>query len=337
MRVLFYSAKKFEIPYLDKSNHLHLEVGYTDKPLKLETAQLAKGYDCISVFVNDDVSNHVLAELKLFGVKFIAVRAAGYDNVDVHEAETLGIRVANVPAYSPYAVAEHAIALILTLARQITIADKQVHRYDFSLEQLVGFNLHGKTVGIIGTGSIGSITARILRGFGCEVIAYDIVQSEQLQKEHNVSYCTLNELCLKSDIISIHTPLNRFTHHLLNRGLFSIMKKGVMIVNTARGGVVNTSDLIEFIHKGVIGSYGGDVYEKERDVFLFDHSLHGISDPILTELLSMKNVLITPHQAFATYEALSEIADTTFYNITEWNAGGRPENELTHKLSLIAH
>jgi D-lactate dehydrogenase len=337
MKILVYSAKDFEIPFLRKANLLHLDLDFTDKPLNSHTSSLSKGYDCISVFTNDDASTHVLRELQLFGVKYIAARSAGYDNIDLSEAESLGMHVANVPEYSPYAVAEHAAALILALNRKIAIADGQVHDHNFTLGNLVGFDLHKKTVGLIGTGRIGSIMARIMHGFGCELLAYDINPSNEISKKYDVRFCSLNEVCLRSDIISIHTPLNNQTRHLLNENMFSIMKKGVMIINTARGAVVDTVDLLKYLNNGIIGAYGADVYENERGIFFFDHSAKGIEDTMLKQLLSKRNVLITPHQGFATYEALVNIADTTFYNILEWASGATPENELTHKAAGLTY
>jgi D-lactate dehydrogenase len=200
MRILVFSAKEFEIPYLNKANHIHFDVEYTDKQLNIESAVLAKGFDCISIFTNDDASAHVLRELHLFGVNYIAVRAAGFDNVDINEAESLGMQVANVPEYSPYSIAEHAVGMLLTLVRKITTANEQVHSHNFSLNKLIGFDLHGKRVGLIGTGRIGGIMAKILDGFGCEILAYDVEPSQELSNKYGVRYCTLNELSLMSDV-----------------------------------------------------------------------------------------------------------------------------------------
>ena len=337
MRIFVYSAKDFEIPYLKKANLLHFDLAFTDKSLNISTTSLSKGYDCICVFTNDDASAQVLRELHSLGVKYIAARSAGYDNIDLLEAEILGMRVANAPEYSPYAVAEHAVALILALNRKLVISNDQVHNHNFALGNLVGFDLHGKTVGLIGTGRIGSVMAQIMHGFGCELLAYDINPSGELSKKYGIRFCSLNEVCLRSDIVSIHTPLNQHTKYILNENTFSIMKKGVMIINTARGGVVHTGDLLKYLDKGIIGAYGADVYENERGIFFFDHSDKGIQDKMLKELLQKKNVLITPHQAFATSEALASIADITFYNILEWAAGATPENELNQKTSVITY
>jgi D-lactate dehydrogenase len=289
------------------------------------------------VFTNDDVSAPVLRELQTFGIKYIAARSAGYDNIDLFEADILGMHVANVPGYSPYAVAEHAVALILALNRKLISSNEQVHDHNFTIGNLIGFDLHKKTVGIIGTGKIGSVMAHIMHGFGCEILAYDIHPSNDLAKKYDVRYCSLNEVCLRSDIISIHTPLNQLTRYLFNESTFAIMKKGVMIINTARGAVVDTGDLLKYLDKGIIGSYGADVYENERGIFFVDHSAKGIQDKTLKQLLAKKNVLITPHQGFATYEALVNIADITFYNILEWAAGATPDNELNQKTSVITY
>jgi D-lactate dehydrogenase len=336
MKVLFYSAKNFEIPYYDAANHTHIDLVYTNARLSLNTVNLSKGYKYISVFTADDVSAEVLKQLYLHGVTHIAVRAAGFDNVDLEAANELGIHVANVPEYSPYSVAEHAITLMLALNRKIVTANEQVHLHNFKLDNLVGFDLHGKTVGIIGTGRIGKITAKILHGFGCNLMGYDIVPDHRLEDEYNLRYCSLHELCLRSDIITVHTPLNAGTRYLLNRKLFSVMKKGVMIINTSRGAVVKTDDLITFLENGIIGACGMDVYEYEKGLFFYDHSKEQLNDEKLLKLLSMKNVLVTSHQAFATYEALTNIAETTFYNLLEWNAGLCTENELTTFRSLIS-
>lgn len=337
MRVLVYSAKDFEIPYLKKANLLHFDLDFTDKSLNISTTSLARGFDCVCVFTNDDVSARVLRDLQSFGVKYIALRSAGYDNIDLLEAEILGMHVANAPGYSPYAVAEHAVALLLALNRKIVIANDQVHNHNFTLGNLIGFDLHKKTVGLIGAGRIGSVMARIMHGFDCDILAYDINPSAELSRKYNVRFCSLNEVCLRSDIISIHTPLNQLTRNILNEKLFCIMKKGVIIINTARGGVIHTADLLKYLDKGIIGGYAADVYEYEKGLFFFDHSKKGIQDKMLKQLLQNTNVIITPHQAFATSEALENIAEITFYNILEWAAGATPDNELNQKTSVITY
>jgi D-lactate dehydrogenase len=336
MKILFYSSKDFEVPYINGANKTHMQVQFTSQQLSRETAHLARGFECISVFTADDASQEVIRLLQLEGVRYIAIRAAGYDNVDLSEAERVGIRVANVPGYSPYSIAEHAVAMILALDRKLVLAHQQVHAHNFTLENLVGFDLHQKTAGIIGTGKIGGIAARILHGFGCHLLGYDIEENDELKQDLNLRYCSLEELCRESDIITLHIPLNEKTRNLINKDLLSIMKKGVMIINTARGAVVNTQDILTFLQNKTIRAYGMDVYEKERGVFFFDHSEKHVNDPVLEQFLSMDNVLLTPHQGFATREALNNIADTTFYNILEWQSGLTPENELTSQHRLIS-
>lgn len=331
MKILCYSTKKFEHAYLRSANNNLYPIEFVEQTLSTETVYLSKGFDCISVFTADDVSAGIVEKLHDNGVRFIAVRAAGYDNIDMVRATKLGFRVANVPAYSPYAIAEFAIGMMLAMNRKLIQANEQVHHYDFTLDRLVGFDLHQKTVGIIGTGVIGAIVATILHGFGCRLLGYDIIEKEELKKRLQVKYTSLERLCNESDIITIHTPLNDKTTYLVNKSILMEMKKGVMIINTSRGGVVNTADLIEFLDSGKIGYYGMDVYEKERGIFFFDHSGSELNDPMLERLMAMRNVLITPHQAFATHKALTNIADTTFYNISCWDENKITKNELLPK------
>ena len=329
MKTLFYSTKNFEKPYLDKSGKDFHQLDFITEALTEETASKAKGYEAVSIFAGDDASAPVLNKLKEAGVEYIAIRAAGYDNTNIAEANRLKIRVANVPAYSPYAIAEHAVALILALNRKITQAREQVSNYNFTTGNLVGFDLHRKTVGIIGTGTIGSIFAGIMHGFGCRLLGYDLVEKPSLVKNYQLEYHTLETLCRESDIISIHTCLNESTRYMINQATISFMKPTVMIINTSRGGCVNTADVIDGIEKGKISFFGTDVYEKERGVFFYDYSGKDIPDPTLKKLLQLPNVLVTPHQAFATNEALTNIADTTFHNLRCWINQQRSENELT--------
>jgi D-lactate dehydrogenase len=328
MKTLIYSHKPFEKPYLQAANTKGYEVAVTTVPLTLDTSIKAKGFDAVSVFTADDVSSPVLEELHRNGVRYIAIRAAGYDNVDLAKAATLGMKVANVPAYSPYAIAEHALALVLALNRKLVTADRQVHRHDFRVDNLVGFDLHGKTVGIIGTGKIGSILVKMLHGFGCRLLGHDIIEIPELTEQYNLEYVTLDQLCRQADVISLHTGLTPATHYLINKELLAIMKKGVMLINTGRGGCVNTQDVIEYLENGHIGYYGADVYEREKGVFFLDWSGREMKDSMLQTLLQLPNVLITPHQAFATAEALTNIAATTFYNIDCWALGRLSVNEL---------
>lgn len=328
MKILFYSAKDFELEYLNQSNKRSFLVEFTEKPLSAATADFSRGFDCISVFTGDDVSSPVIEELYKSGVRFIAVRAAGYDNVDLVKAKEKGITVANVPDYSPYAIAEHAMALILALNRKLILSNRQVQCYNFKMNNLIGFDLHGKTAGVIGVGRIGAIMVKILRGFGCNILAYDIKQNEQLVRDNKLRYTDLDTLCRESDIISIHTCLTEQTKYIINAENIKLMKKGVMLVNTSRGACVNTADVLHYLENKHIGYFGTDVYEKERGVFFYDYSTRLLQDEMLKKLLNMPNVLVTPHQGFATAEALKNIAVTTFYNIECWADNFNSENEL---------
>jgi D-lactate dehydrogenase len=315
MKILFYSVKDFEEQYLRTANRNGYEIHFTANPLSINTIGMAQGYDIISIFTGDDASAQVLEYLHKAGIKFIAVRAAGYDNVDINKASELGIGVANVPEYSPYAIAEHALAMMMALNRKLIVANSQVHIQDFTVSRLIGFDMHGKTIGIIGTGKIGSTLIRLLQGFGCRLIAYDITESEELKSRCGVNYVPLNTLCRESDIISIHTCLTPSTKYMINEDMVRQMKPGVMLINTSRGACVNTKDVIYYLKNGHIGYYGADVYEKEKGLFFYDWSDKKLDDPMLKSLLALPNVLITPHQAFATVEALTNIATTTFLNI----------------------
>jgi D-lactate dehydrogenase len=329
MNIFIYSWKNFEQPYLAAANTAGYEIESTEAALSLQTASMANGFLAVCVFAGDDVSAPVLRELHRYGVRYIAIRAAGYDNVDLEKAAELGISVANVPAYSPYAIAEHAVALILALNRKLPLAAQQVQQHDFRVNKLVGFDLRGKMVGIIGTGKIGRIVAKILHGFGCRLLGYDIRESTELKNNYGLEYVDLSVLCRQSDIITIHTSLTSGTRYMINDSRIALMKKGVMLINTSRGACVNTQDLLQALEKGHIGYYGADVYENERGVFFYDWSKKELQDDHLQRLLALPDVLITPHQAFATREALTNIADTTFYNICCWEKGTRSKYELT--------
>jgi D-lactate dehydrogenase len=334
MKILFYSIKAFEKPFLIEANKNQHHLHFTEQPLSQETAYVAKGFDCVSLFTADDGSASVLNRLKNLGVKQVSVRATGYDNVDIETAGKIGLQVANVPGYSPNAIAEHAVAMMLSLNRKLVIADQQVHQHNFTLDRLVGFDFNNKTIGIIGLGKIGSIVARIMRGFGCRILAYDIAPEQSYIDQFGVTYVDLATLCRESDVISIHAPLNAATKYMINDSLFKQMKKGVMIINTGRGGVIKTEDLIDYLKNGQVGSCGLDVYENEKGIFFFDHSAKNLDDAMLAQLLSFPNVLLTPHQAFATNEALEGIAAITFDNISAWAEDRICENELTPLLSI---
>lgn len=329
MKTIIYSIKDFEQSYLLQANKMNHDVILTGEPLNDSTAHLAQGCLAVALFAGDDASAAVIEKLHIAGVRHIAVRAVGHDNVDIKRAKKLGIKVANVPEYSPYAVAEHSVALMLALNRKLNLAYSQVHRQDFTVAKLVGFDLHGKTVGIIGTGRIGSAAVRILNGFGCTLLAYDIVEKKELTEKYKLRYVDLTTLCRTSDIITLYTPLTLATKYLINRETIAEMKQGVMIINTARGAVMNTQHIIEALESGKIGYLGTDVYENEKGVFFYDHSQSEIKDEMLKKLIAFPNVIVTPHQAFATQEALSNIAATTFYNLNCWAQGRETENELT--------
>lgn len=334
MKILFYSIKDFERPYLLEANKNNFQVKMTESALDKETAFLAEGFDVVSIFTGDDASGPVIQKLKEAKVKYIAIRAAGYDNVDLISANDSSIQVANVPAYSPYSIAEHTLALLFALNRKLIIANQQVHLQNFKMNNLIGYDLHGKTIGVIGTGNIGGTLIKILSGFDCRILTYDIRRNNDLVKRYHVNYVSLEQLCGESDIISIHTPLNEQTKYLINKERIALMKKGVMLINTSRGGCINTADVLSSLETGHIGYFGTDVYEKERGLFFHDWTGKEITDDILKRLLALPNVLVTPHQAFATKEALANIAETTFYNITCWSNGKLSENELTGSAAI---
>ena len=329
MKLFVYSTKEFEKPYLENANTPGIDVTYTSERLFEDTVNLSSGYDTISIFTADDASTPVLKKLFLNGTKHIAIRAAGYDNVNLETASRLGIQVANVPEYSPYAIAEMGVALLLALNRKINIADQQFHKHNFTLDNLVGFDLNGKTFGIIGTGRIGAVLAKLMHGFGCRLLGYDIVETPELVQQYNLKYVTLEQLCMKSDIISLNTSLNEQTKYLLNRSTFAQMKDGVIIINTGRGGCINTMDLIEYTENGKIGGYGADVYENEKGLYFKDWGSMPIKDKLLEKLMTLPNVLLTPHQGFATNEALTNIATTTFETIAAWKKNMTSAHELT--------
>lgn len=332
MKTLFFSTKPYEQPYLEKANTNNYEITFLKKPLCLETAHLATGYEIISIFTGDDASAEVLEHLHELDVKCITTRAAGYDNIDIKKANSLGITVTNVPAYSPYAIAEHVIALIQALNRKTIIAEKQVHQQNFTIDNLIGYDLHGKTIGIIGVGIIGSVLVKIMHGFGCKILCCDLKENDLLKERFDVEYTDKETLCAAADIISIHTSFTPETKYLINKKLIDLMKPGTMLINTGRGACVNTVDVIEGLQNGNIGYYGADVYENERGIFFCDLSGKEIKDDLLKKLLSMPNVLITPHQAFATKQALTNIADTTFENIDCMQRKVSSKNQLTNIL-----
>ncbi|WP_411030518.1 2-hydroxyacid dehydrogenase [Spongiimicrobium sp. 3-5] len=331
MKLLVYSAKEFEIPALKRANNNVHQVTYISQALDTHTAIKAVGYDAICIFSGDDASLVVLEKLKDLGVKYITLRSAGYNNIHIKAAKRYGLRVANTPVYSPYAIAEHATALLLALNRNIILADKQVHAHNFLLDGLMGFDLHGKTIGIVGTGNIGSVMAKIMHGFGCKILGCDLIPDHNLVELCGVEYTDLDELCSKSDVISLHVPLTYENYNLISKSRLSLMKKNAILINTARGSIVDTTALIEALENKEIGAYGADVFDRERGVFFKDNSKTGIVNEQLIKLLSFSNVLLTPHQAFVTEEAIKNIASTTFENINAWETGNTCTNELGYE------
>ncbi|CAN5577844.1 2-hydroxyacid dehydrogenase [soil metagenome] len=328
MKILFFSSKKYDQEFFSQTNENYgFDLKFIEVPLNNNTAVLAHGFDVVCVFVNDFVSAEVLKILSEQGVHVIALRCAGYNNVDLKAAENLGIKVVRVPAYSPYSVAEHTLALILTLNRKTHRAYNRVKEGNFALNGLMGFDLHGKTVGLIGLGKIGLVTAKIIKGFGCRVIGYDIVESEEYQ-QIGIEKCDLNQLYAESDIISLHCPLTPDTHHIINEESISKMNKGVMLINTSRGALIDTMAVIAALKKEQISYLGLDVYEEEADLFFEDLSNKVIQDDVFMRLLSFNNVLITGHQAFFTCNALQNIADVTLQNIADYKNKKQLVNEV---------
>lgn len=331
MNIAFFSSKSYDRSYFNKQikNSPH-KITYFEDQLTAKTATLVKGFTAVCVFVNNTVDEPLLEKISEFGVKAVALRSAGFNHVDIEAAEKHGIQVFRVPAYSPEAVAEHTVALILTLNRKTHKAYNRVRENNFSLDGLTGFNLHGKTVGVIGTGTIGTALCRILNGFGCNLIAFDPNENEDV-KELSGEYVKLDELFRRSDIISLHCPLIPQTRHMINSESVEKMKKGVMLINTSRGALIDTQAVIDGLKKRQIGFLGIDVYEQEDNLFFEDLSEEVIQDDEIARLLGFPNTLITGHQAFLTAEALEQITETTLQNLTDYENGKDVENEVTSK------
>ncbi len=332
IKVALYDAKDYDKPSFEHYGGLHdVRFMFLETKLNEDTVALAKGCDAVCVFVNDSVNKAVIDKLYEYGVKLIALRSAGYNNVDV-KAAFGKIHVVHVPAYSPYAVAEHAMALLLTSVRRIHKAYNRTREFNFSLNGLAGFDLYGKTVGVIGTGKIGRIFVDICRGFGMNVIAYDRFPIA----DSGIRYVSLDELLAQSDIISLHCPLTDETRHMIDVAAINKMKKGVVIVNTSRGGLIDAEALLEGIKARKVGAACLDVYEEEADVFFEDRSGHIMNDDLLSLLISMPNVIVTSHQAFLTAEALNNIAETTVNNILScFNNDGICDNELCYRCGNV--
>ena len=324
MRIAFFDTHRF-----DRAAFESACVGYDhaltffEPRLTVQTAGLAAGFPAVCAFVNDTLDAPCLQALAAGGTRLVALRSAGFNQVDLPEAERLGLSVCRVPEYSPEAVAEHAVALVLTLNRKVHRAYARVREWNFSLDGLVGFDLHGKTVGLVGTGKIGQVAARIFRGFGCRVLGYDVAATAK-----DVEYVALPDLYRESDVISLHVPLTPATHHMIDAAALASMKRGVMLVNTGRGALIDSRALIDALKSGHLGAAGLDVYEEEEGVFFQDLSNKVLQDDILARLLTFPNVLVTSHQAFLTTEALASIAQTTLANVRAFERGEPLTNEV---------
>lgn len=332
IKTAVFDTKPYDREHLQQaSNGSEIEWRFMECRLTAETASAAHGARAVCIFVNDRADRLCLEALAQIGIKHVALRCAGFNGIDLPAAKEFGLSVTRVPAYSPYAVAEHAVALLLALNRKIPRASNRVHDLNFSLSGLVGFDLHGKTAGIVGTGKIGRITAQILRGFGMKVLAYDPFPSPDWARQHDVEYTDAGTLAQKCEVISLHTPLTPETHHVIRKETLDLMKPGTILINVSRGALIDTKALIEALKSGHIGGVALDVYEEEEGVFFEDLSGQILQDDELARLLTFPNVLITAHQAFLTREALAEIARVTVANITSMAAGQPflPETALT--------
>jgi len=327
MRIAFFDAKPYDLPSFERyGNEQGVQFKFFEAKLNEDTAELANGFDGVCVFVNDTVNAAVIDKLYAQGNRVVALRCAGFNNVDYCHA--MGkLKVLRVPAYSPYAVAEHAMAMLLTSVRRIHKAFIRTRDFNFSLNGMTGFDLHGKTVGVIGTGKIGRVFIDICRGFGMQVIAYD----KYPVADAGIEYVPLNELFARSDVISLHCPLTNETYHMVNRDSINLMKKGAVIINTSRGALIDAEALLEGIKSRKVGAACLDVYEEESEFFFEDFSGHILEDDVLARLISMPNVIVTSHQAFLTEEALANIAETTVQNIVTSLSGLPCENELICK------
>ena len=329
MKIAVFSTKRYDRDFLDAANSgAGHALRYIEARLSCETAALASGAAAVCAFVNDHLDRETLTRLRDAGVRLVALRNAGFNNVDLAAAGELGICVARVPAYSPHAVAEHTAALILSLNRKIHRAYARVREGNFALDGLLGFDLHGRTVGIVGTGTIGIEVARAMRGFGCRLLGSD-PRENPLFAELGGRYVALPALLAESDIVTLHCPLTPATHHMIDEAAIAAMKAGVMLINTSRGAVVDTRAVIKGLKSGMIGSLGLDVYEEEADLFFENLSDRMIQDDVFARLLTFPNVLITAHQGFFTREALTAIAETTIGNVTAFEATGRPLHEIS--------
>ena len=328
MKTAVFSSHGFDRPSLAKAAEGKHELVYYTEELHLQTVHLAEGCEAVALFTSDDAAGPVLEALYAIGVRFVALRSAGYNHCNLATAKRLGIGVARVPGYSPYAIAEYATALLMALNRKIVEAQWLIAQQDFRLDSLVGFDVHGKTVGIVGLGKTGEAFARIMHGFGANLLCTDIVPNEAVAKELGIEYVPLDALCNRADIVSIHCPLTPETKYLFGKAQFETMRHGAIFINTARGEIVDTAALIDALEEGKIAAAGLDVYEHEKGLFFFDHREDEMTDPLFARLLKQKNVLVTGHQAFLTVNALGGIAQTTMANLDAFAAGTPSGNEL---------
>ena len=331
MKLAVFSTKPYDRAFLIEANRSRRhEIVFFEPRLSLETSPLAKGFPAVCVFVNDKLDAGVLSALANQGTKLIALRCSGFNNVDLNSAEKLGLAVTRVPAYSPHAVAEHAVALVLALNRKICRSYARIREGNFSLDGLLGFELNDRAVGVIGTGKIGEIFSRIMSGFGCKILAYDPLTNPECVRA-GVKYVSIESLYQEADILSLHCPLLPSTHHVIDAKTLKQMKKGVMLINTGRGALIDTRAVIEALKSGKIGYLGLDVYEEEADLFFEDLSNRVIQDDVFSRLLTFHNVIITGHQAFFTENALRAISETTLHNISEFQNGKPCINEVRIK------
>lgn len=328
MKIAIFNIHNWEREYIQSANNGKHTLKMFETYLSSDTVDLAKGCDAICIFTEDNASAPILDRLHELGVRYVALRSAGFNNIDVPHAQKLGIRMARVPEYSPYAIAEFTVGVMLALNRKLVRTHYRIMEMNFSLNGLVGFDMNGKTVGIIGTGKIGRVVAKILHGFGCKLLAYDIVEDSDLIEKYGITYTDLDALCKQSDIITLHSPLIAETHHLINEDRISGMKKGVMLINAGRGGLVNTQDVINGLKSGQIGYFGMDVYEEEKGLYFEDHSEDILQDDSMARLMTLRNVLISSHQAFLTDTALQNIARITFENLDCFEKGEVCSNEI---------
>ena len=328
MKIAFFSSHEFEHQSIIEANNDKHNLVFIAMALSEKTIHLAKECQAICIFVNDKTDAEILKKLQKIGIKFIALRSAGFNHIDLVAAKNLGFKLARVPEYSPFSVAEHSIALMLALNRKLIHAHNRINELNFSLDGLVGFDMHNKTVGIIGTGKIGQQMAKIIHGFGCKIVAYDVVENENLKCNYAVTYVHLNTVFTNSDIITLHIPLSSKTKYIINKKTIDMMKKGVMLINTSRGALIDTAAVIEGIKSEKVGYFGMDVYEDESGLFFEDHSQSVLQDDIFARLMRFQNVLITSHQAFLTQTSLQNIAATTIHNLDCFEKNTVSGNEL---------